>query len=77
MRDRVNSRVFRATSALEHRLERVLGEGYVSRYELVSFSTVPYARIRSRVRRQRLRIAALAGLAVALGWAVRRLWRRS
>jgi kynurenine 3-monooxygenase len=80
MRDRVNSPVFRATTAARHALERRLPGRYVSRYELVSFSTVPYARIPGRIRRQdRLTALAAAG---ALGVAgaglagARLLWRR-
>jgi len=48
-----------------HARRRLAGR-YVSRYELVSFSTVPYAEIAGRVRRQQL---ALAGAAAALGGA--------
>ena len=80
MRDRVNSPVFRATTAARHALERRLPGRYVSRYELVSFSTVPYAQIPGRIRRQdRLTALAAAG---ALGVAgaglagARLLWRR-
>src|SRR6185437_11226515 len=36
MRDRVNSRIFQATTAARHALERRLPGRYVSRYELVS-----------------------------------------
>ena len=54
MRDRVASPVFRATKHVEHALERLLPGHYVSLYELVSFSTVPYAEARARARRQRL-----------------------
>lgn len=78
MRDRVNSPVFRARSALVHALERRLGGAYVSRYELVSFSTVPYAEIPRRIRRQNVVLAGavLAGatlLGVAAGRVVRAL----
>ncbi|OLT34813.1 hypothetical protein BJF79_32890 [Actinomadura sp. CNU-125] len=54
MRDRVSSRVYRAKQAAQHALERRLAGRYVSRYELVSFSTMPYARIPARIRRQNL-----------------------
>ena len=37
---------------VEHALERALPGRYVSQYELVSFSTTPYAEVRRRVRRQ-------------------------
>jgi kynurenine 3-monooxygenase len=68
MRDRVSSRAFRLKSAAEHFLERHLGDRYVSRYELVSFSTVPYAQIPRRIVLQRVRLLAavlLVGSAVA------------
>ena len=64
MRDRVNSRVFRAKTAARHALERRLSGHYVSQYELVSFSTVPYAQIRDRIRRQD-RVTALAAAGAA------------
>lgn len=63
MAERVSSRVFRARSAATHALERRLAGRYVSRYELVSFSTVPYAEIAGRIRRQNL---ALAGVGAVL-----------
>jgi kynurenine 3-monooxygenase len=61
MRDKVASPVFRLGKRIEHALERALPGRYVSRYELVSFSTMPYARVRRRVRRQHQALAALAG----------------
>jgi kynurenine 3-monooxygenase len=68
MRMRVNSKVFRAQTAARHFLERRLPGRYVSRYELVSFTTIPYARIPARMRRQdRATALAAAGLAGALG----------
>ena len=65
MRDRVASPVFRLAKRVEHGLERALPGVYLSRYELVSFTTTPYAEVRRRVRRQH----------AALGWraATRRL----
>ena len=51
MRDKVASPVFRLEQRVEHALERVLPGTYVSRYELVSFSTTPYAEVQRRVRR--------------------------
>jgi kynurenine 3-monooxygenase len=77
MRDRVNSPVFRARAAAEHWLERRLPGHYVSRYELVSFSTIPYAEIPARMRRQtRATAAAAAGAAAAAAAAIARLARR-
>ncbi|WP_433225661.1 FAD-dependent oxidoreductase [Actinomadura formosensis] len=72
MRDRVSSPVYRAKRAATHALERRLAGRYVSRYELVSFSTMPYAEIPARIRRQnRVLGAAIAGGAAALGLALR------
>jgi kynurenine 3-monooxygenase len=72
MRDRVNSPVFRARTAAEHWLERRLPGRYVSRYELVSFSTIPYAEIPGRIRRQNLALGAVAAGAVVVGAATLR-----
>ena len=80
MRDRVNSRVFQAKVAARHALERRFPGRYVSRYELVSFTTMPYAQIPGRIRRQdqvtALAAAGLAGLtAVAVAGMTRRRGR--
>ncbi|MFI6481074.1 FAD-dependent oxidoreductase [Nonomuraea sp. NPDC050663] len=77
MRDKVASPLFRAVRTLEHRLEDLLPGVYVSEYELVSFSTLPYARVRGRVRWQRRALAGaaallLTGLAAALATTRRR-----
>jgi kynurenine 3-monooxygenase len=72
MRDRVNSPLFRAKTAAEHWLERRLPGHYVSRYELVSFTTLPYAEIPRRMRRQTVAAAAVVGvLGAAVAAAVR------
>ncbi|ONI71897.1 kynurenine 3-monooxygenase [Kribbella sp. ALI-6-A] len=63
MRDKVASPVFRFGKQVEHAVERLLPGRYVSRYELVSFTTTPYAEVRRRVRRQHQAL----GAAVALG----------
>jgi kynurenine 3-monooxygenase len=83
MRDRVNSRVFQAKTAARHALERRLAGHYVSQYELVSFSTVPYAQIPDRIRRQDRATAlaaagalGLGGAALALAAAASRVTRR-
>ena len=57
MRDRVASPVFRLAKRIEHGLERALPGSYLSRYELVSFTTTPYAEVRRRVRRQHAALA--------------------
>ena len=77
MRDKVADPLFKAGKSVEHTLERLLPGVYVSRYELVSFSTTPYATVRQRVRRQHQVLggtaAAAGALAAALLWkAVRR-----
>ena len=51
---------------IEHALERALPGRYVSQYELVSFSTTPYAEVRRRVRRQHQVLGRSAAGAVAL-----------
>lgn len=76
MRDKVASPVFRATKTVEHALERLLPGRYVSRYELVSFSTVPYADVRRRVRRQQRAVGgAVALLAGGVAAAAARMRR--
>ncbi|SCE84783.1 kynurenine 3-monooxygenase [Micromonospora viridifaciens] len=80
MRDKVASPVYQTRKRIEHALERALPGRYMSQYELVSFSTTPYAQVRRRVRRQYQvvgalaagAVAALAGAAVALGRGRRR-----
>ena len=76
MRDRVASPVFRARKRAEHALERRLPEQFVSLYELVSFSTVPYAETRRRAShaRQAARAAETTVAAVSAG-VVRRMRR--
>jgi len=51
--------------------------GYVSRYELVSFTTVPYSRIEARIRRQDRLVAGAGLVAGAAGVAGVLLGRRS
>jgi kynurenine 3-monooxygenase len=77
MRDKVASPVYQLRKRVEHALERALPGRYVSRYELVSFSTMPYAQVRRRVRRQQWTLAGLAAGLAAGGAvaAVRRWWR--
>jgi kynurenine 3-monooxygenase len=76
MRDRVNSPLFRAKTAAQHALERRLPGRYVSRYELVSFTTLPYAEIPGRIRRQNLAAAAVAAALAAAAVTLARLVRR-
>lgn len=81
MRDKVTSPAYQLRKKLEHRLERALPGRYVSRYELVSFTTTPYAQVRRRVRNQQWALGGLAAGAALLAAAVaavagRRGWRR-
>lgn len=73
MRDKVASPVFRLGKRIEHALERALPGHYASRYELVSFSTTPYAEVQRRVLRQH---QALAGVALLAGLGLAGLMRR-
>ncbi|MEU1399054.1 NAD(P)/FAD-dependent oxidoreductase [Micromonospora zamorensis] len=66
MRDKVASPVFQTRRRVEHALERALPGRYVSQYELVSFSTTPYAEVRRRVRRQHRVLGAVVGGAAVL-----------
>jgi kynurenine 3-monooxygenase len=77
MSEKVASPVFRAQTRLRHALERALGGRYVSRYELVSFTTIPYAEIEGRIRRQDRAVGAVAGaLLAAAGVGSLLMWRR-
>lgn len=72
MRDKVASPTFRASKKVEHALERALPGKYMSRYEMVSFTTIPYAEVIERDKRQRstLLAGAAAAGAVAAGAAL-------
>lgn len=77
MRDKVADPVFKLGKSVEHTLERLLPDLYVSRYELVSFSLTPYAEIRRRVRLQHRVLGALAaGAALGAALLVRKAVRR-
>jgi kynurenine 3-monooxygenase len=70
MRDKVGSKAFLAGKRIEHVLERLLPGTYLSRYEMVSFTTIPYADVVERTKKQQRVAAVLAGgavLAVAAG----------
>ncbi len=64
MRDKVASPMFRAKKHAEHALERWFPGAYKSLYEMVSFSTTPYAEAQEIARRQG---AFVRRLALALG----------
>jgi kynurenine 3-monooxygenase len=53
MRDKVASPVFRLGKRVEHAVERWAPDRFESLYELVSFTTVPYAEARRRAAAQR------------------------
>ncbi len=74
MSEKVASPVFRGQTRVRHALERALRGRYVSRYELVSFTTMPYAQIEGRIRRQDRTVGAAAAgvLAAAAGLALTR-----
>ncbi len=63
IRDRVGSPAFRLGKRLEHAVERLAPDRFASLYELVSFTTVPYAEARQRAAAQR----RFPANAVALG----------
>ncbi|MEV0597446.1 FAD-dependent oxidoreductase [Nonomuraea cavernae] len=67
MRDKVGSPLFLAGKRAEHALERLLPGRYVSQYELVSFTTTPYAEIERRVARRRRLVAAAGAAMLAMG----------
>ncbi|MFI5712474.1 FAD-dependent oxidoreductase [Kribbella sp. NPDC051620] len=75
MRDKVTSPVYRLGKRIEHALERLLPGRYVSRYELVSFSTTPYAEVQQRVHRQHQFLAAAVLLGAGVLGAATRIAR--
>jgi kynurenine 3-monooxygenase len=77
MRDKVGSRSFLLGKKLEHGLQKVLPGTYLSRYEMVSFTTIPYAEVIERSKRQQRIVAVAAGGAVlAVATAATALIRR-
>lgn len=76
MSEKVASPVFRGQTRVRHALERALGGRYVSRYELVSFTTIPYAQIEDRIRRQDRAVGAVAAGVLAAAAAGVALTRR-
>ena len=66
MRDKVASPAFLMARRIEHALERALPGRYLSRYEMVSFTTIPYADVIARYRRQQ-RLVGAAAAAAAVG----------
>jgi kynurenine 3-monooxygenase len=77
MRDRTAQLGFKLKKKLDHALNRLMPRAFVPLYDLVSFTTVPYAAARARARRQdrvvldaAIAVAALlvVGAGVAAGW---------
>lgn len=66
MRDKTASRAFRLKKKAEHALHGLLGDRYLPLYDMVSFTTIPYAEARARARRQERIVLAAAGT-LALG----------
>ena len=64
MRDKVGSKSFLLTKKFEHALEKVLPGTYLSRYEMVSFTTIPYSEVIERAKKQQRVMAVAAGGAV-------------
>ncbi len=64
MRDRTSHLSFRLEKKLDHALHRLAPRGFVPLYDLVSFSTVPYAEARERARAQD-RAVLVGGIALA------------
>jgi kynurenine 3-monooxygenase len=77
MRDKVGSAAFRTGKRIEHAIERLAPDRFESLYELVSFTTVPYAEARRRAAAQRrfpANVAAVAAAGAALvGQTVKRV----
>jgi kynurenine 3-monooxygenase len=65
MRDKVASPAFRLGKRVEHAIERLVPDRFESLYELVSFTTVPYAEARQRAAAQRRFPANVAALGAA------------
>jgi len=66
MRDHTGRRSFRAKKSLERMLHRSLDERFLPLYEMVSFTTIPYADARRKARRQWDMVATVFVLSIAL-----------
>lgn len=64
MRDRTAHRMFKLKKKLDHALNRLMPNAFIPLYDLVSFSTVPYAAARARAERQD-RIVVRVGMIAA------------
>lgn len=63
MRDHTASRLFRTRKKVEHGLHRLMPRAFVPLYDMISFSTIPYAEARERARRQWKSVGVAAGVA--------------
>ena len=66
MRDKTASPAFRMRKRLEHALHGMFPSWYLPLYDMVSFSTIPYAEARERAARANRTVLAVAGGAAAL-----------
>ena len=67
MRDKTASRLFRLKQRLRKRMNRMFPKFYVPRYNLVSFTTIPYAKVRRHVIvRQLWLVGVLLGLLIVV-----------
>jgi kynurenine 3-monooxygenase len=76
MRDKVASPLFRLAKRAEHAIERWAPDRFESLYELVSFTTVPYADARQRTDAQRRFPASVVAVGSAAGARAADTWRR-
>jgi kynurenine 3-monooxygenase len=77
MRDRTAQLGFTLKKKLDHALNRLMPRAFVPLYDLVSFTTVPYAAARARARRQDrivLDAAIAAGALLVVGAGVAAAW---
>jgi kynurenine 3-monooxygenase len=67
MRDHTASRLFRARKKLEHFLHRLFPQSFMPLYNMISFSTIPYAEALARSKKQKRTIAiGLLAVVVAI-----------
>jgi kynurenine 3-monooxygenase len=75
MRDKTASRLFRTKKKTEHALHAMLGNLYLPLYDMVSFTTIPYAKARRKSREQNLivMLVLVAVVAAVLGFVIPRM----
>lgn len=62
MRDKTASPLFRARKKLEHALHAIMPGWFTPLYNMISFSTIPYAEAQARARRQSAVMATVLGI---------------